>query len=151
MLCPSLSLYRFFNSLLLTIGTPRRSQGRLGYNVKGPRRTMGWGSNRYWRGSFKGTHRDLKDRRLYLSLHSDLWDVRMADFLFDYRRVRSLGVLRNNKLLARLSNFPLLSLIASIPSALPSTSNFLTTSYLTFFSLHLPTGVVAPIASTTPL
>ena len=39
---------------------------------------------------------------------------------------------------------------ASVPSTLPSTSAFLTASYLIFFSLPLPTGVATPIASTTP-
>ena len=75
----------------------------MGCDVKGPRRTMGW-----------GTHKNLKDRRLYLSLYSDLWDERMADFLSNCRRVHSLGLLRNNKLLARLSSFPPFSLMDSL-------------------------------------
>ena len=39
---------------------------------------------------------------------------------------------------------------ASVPSAFPSTSDFLTTFYLIFFSLPLPMGVATPIASITP-
>ena len=61
----------------------------------------------------------MKDGRLYLSFHSDLWDERMADLLSNCGKVHSLGLFRNNKLLAKLSNFPLLSLMASL-----STLNF---------------------------
>ena len=64
----------------------------------------------------------MKNRRFYLSLHLDLWDERMADLLSNRKRVYSLGLLKNNKLLMRLSSFPLLGLMASF-STLNTTFN----------------------------
>ena len=144
--CPSFSFNRIYNSLLLTTGTPRRSLGRVGNNCRAPWRTLGRRGNSHRRDPLKGTHRNLKNRSFYLSLHSDLWDGRMADFLLSSRRVHVPKVLRVSELLASWSSLSLFGTLASFNTHKPSSaSNFLPVSFLTFFSLPLPTGVVAPI------
>ena len=67
----SLSLYRVSKSLLFTTGTSRGSQ-----------RTMD-----------RRTHRNLGERRLYLSLHSGPYSQRLLDFLFLRKHQLFLGFL----------------------------------------------------------